>query len=131
MTLSVEELMLKEDQIPLARPDDRVADILDELTNKKCGALLVADHKGELLGIFTDGDLRRALQREGSDVLNRPLRSMMTPSVIQIQRGKLAWEALKIMQKDPKKFVMVLPVVEEGKVAGILRMHDIIQAGIS
>lgn len=131
MTITVDELMFKEDQIPLAKPQDRLLDMLVELTNKKCGALLVADEKKKLLGIFTDGDLRRALQSQGPDVLQRPLKDLMTGSALKIDRGKLAWEALQIMQKDPKKFVMILPVVEEGAIVGILRMHDIVQAGIS
>jgi signal-transduction protein with cAMP-binding, CBS, and nucleotidyltransferase domain len=55
----------------------------------------------------------------------------MTPSALSVQRTALAWEAVKLMQKDPKKFVMVLPVLEERKVVGILRMHDLVQAGIA
>ncbi len=131
MSVTVEELMYKDSHIPLANPSDPLIDVLVELTNKKCGALLVADEQKNFHGIFTDGDLRRALQSQGSDVLHKPIKELMTPSPITIQKDKLAWDALKIMQKDPKKFVMVLPVLEDGKVAGILRMHDIIQAGIS
>ncbi|MBS0603410.1 MAG: KpsF/GutQ family sugar-phosphate isomerase [Verrucomicrobia bacterium] len=131
MTITVEELMFKDNHVPLAAPSDRLLDVLVELTNKKCGALLVTDDERNLLGIFTDGDLRRALQTQGPDVLQKPIRELMTPSALRIERDKLAWEALKIMQRDPKKFVMVLPVVEQGKVAGILRMHDIVQAGIT
>lgn len=131
MTVTIEELMHTGEQIPLARPADRLIDLLVELTNKKCGALLVADEKNHFLGIFTDGDLRRTLQSQGSDVLQRPIRELMTPHALTIEKDRLAWEALQIMQKDPKKYVMVLPVLDKGKVAGILRMHDIVQAGIS
>ncbi len=131
MTITVDDLMFKDHHIPLVKPEDRLLDVLVELTNKKCGALLVADEAKTLLGIFTDGDLRRALQLKGSDVLQKNLQELMTPSALWIERGTLAWEALKIMQKDPKKFVMILPVVEQGKVVGILRMHDIVQAGIT
>lgn len=131
MSVTVEELMHKEDQIPLGKPTDRLIDLLVELTNKKCGALLVADEERNFLGIFTDGDLRRALQSQGSDVLQLPIAELMTPTAVAIEKDKLAWEALKIMQTNPKQFVMVLPVLDQGKVAGILRMHDIIQAGVS
>ncbi len=130
MSVTIDELMCKGSHIPLVRPEDKLIDLLVELTNKKCGALLVADEKN-LLGIFTDGDLRRALQSQGSAVLAEPIKDLMTPAALTIESTKLAWDALKIMQKDPKRFVMVLPVVEQGKVVGILRMHDIIQAGIS
>jgi len=131
MTLTVEALMYKGEQIPLAGPGDLLRDVLDELTSKKCGALLVADAQKNLLGIFTDGDLRRGLQQQGSDFLHKPICELMTGAAMRIESDQLAWDALKIMQSDPKKFVMVLPVVKEGKIVGILRMHDIIQAGIS
>ncbi len=131
MSVTVNELMRKEEHIPLAKPTDSLINVLVELSNKKCGALLIADDEKNFLGIFTDGDLRRALQREGSDVLQKPIEDLMTKSTLKVDKESLAWDALKIMQKDPKKFVTVLPVVEDGKVTGILRMHDIIEAGIS
>jgi arabinose-5-phosphate isomerase len=131
MLVTVEELMYKDSHIPLANPDDHLVDVLVELTNKKCGALLISDEQKNFLGIFTDGDLRRALQSQGSDVLQKPIRELMTPTVLTIEQDKLAWDALKIMQRDPKQFVMVLPVLDKSKVVGILRMHDIVQAGIS
>lgn len=131
MTVTVDELMHKDHHIPLAKPADLLIDLLVELSNKKCGALLIADQEKNFLGIFTDGDLRRALQNHGPDVLHKPIETLMTPCALTTSREVLAWEALKIMQKDPKKFVMVLPVLEQGKVAGLLHMHAIVQAGIS
>ncbi len=130
MSITVEQLMHKEPHLPLAHPSDRLIDVLVELTNKKCGALLIADEKRHCHGIFTDGDLRRALQAHGSCVLDKQMAELMTPALLSIEKDALAWDALKIMQKNPKKFVMVLPVLENGKIAGILRMHDIIQAGV-
>jgi arabinose-5-phosphate isomerase len=131
MSVTVEELMYKDNHVPLANPVDRLIDVLVELTNKKCGALLIADEQKNFLGIFTDGDLRRALQSQGADVLQKSMKELMTPSALTIEKDKLAWDALKIMQRDPQKFVMTLPVVDHGKVSGILRMHDIVQAGVS
>lgn len=131
MSLTVEELMFKDEHVPLARPTDRLLDVLVELSNKKCGALLIADEERNFLGIFTDGDLRRALQNQGPQVLERRMQEVMTSRALSVEKHALAWEALKLMQRDPKKFVMMLPVVEKGKVVGILRMHDLVQAGIS
>ena len=130
MTISVEDLMHKGESIPRAAPTDRLVDAITELSNKKLGALLITDEQENFLGIFTDGDLRRALQTQGSSVLEKPLKDLMTVSALFIESQMLAWEALKIMQKDPKKFVMVLPVLEGKKVVGVLRMHDIVQSGI-
>ncbi len=129
MTLTVDDVMLHD--LPLAKPEDKLVDVLVELSNKKCGAILVVAPERHLLGIFTDGDLRRALQTHGSDVLQKSLDSLMTYTPFSVSRDMLAWDALKIMQKNPKKFVMILPVLENKQVVGILRMHDIIQAGIS
>ncbi len=130
-SLTVDDLMFKGEAIPLVTPERRLIDVLVELSNKKCGALLVAQPDKTFLGIFTDGDLRRSLQTRGEEVLLRTMGELMTPTALSIERGALAWEALKIMQKDPKKFVTVLPVLDAGKVTGILRMHCIIQAGLS
>ena len=131
MTLKVEDVMLYGSHIPVCRPQDRLMDVLVELSNKKCGALLVADEKQFFLGIFTDGDLRRALQSQGSSVLEAKMEALMTATAISIPGDMLAWEALKTMQKNPKKWVMVVPVLKERKVVGILRMHDIIQSGVA
>ena len=131
ISITVEELMFKEGHVPLAGPDDRLIDVLVELSNKKCGALLIVDQQKNFLGIFTDGDLRRSLQNQGPNVLEKRMQDLMTAKALTIDKSMLAWDAMKIMQRDPKKFVMMLPVVDRGKVVGILRMHDLVQAGIS
>jgi arabinose-5-phosphate isomerase len=129
MTLTVEEIMQKE--VPFAKPDDALSTMLTEFTNKRLGAIAIVDPEQNLLGIFTDGDLRRALQTFGSDILHKSMHHLMTCMPLSISKEMLAWDALKFMQKDPKKFVMILPVVDGQKVVGMLRMHDIVQAGIA
>jgi arabinose-5-phosphate isomerase len=131
MTLKVEDVMIKGDQIPLCSPQDHLSEALIELSNKKCGCVLIVDPKGRLLGIFTDGDLRRALQSQGSKVLDKTMDELMTSSTIFVDKEDLVWDVLKMMQKDPKKWVMMCPVIENGIVAGVIRMHDIIQSGLS
>lgn len=130
MTVLVDELM-HQGGLPLAYPGDRLADVIEELSSKKMGALLIVSEDRGLQGIFTDGDLRRSLQRLGASALEKRVSELMTPTSLFIEKGKLAWEALQLMQQDPKKLVTVLPVLEKGKVIGVLRMHDIVQAGIS
>jgi len=131
MTLKVEDVMLHGTHIPVCRPKDRLMDVLVELSNKKCGALLIVDEEHSFLGIFTDGDLRRALQSQGSSVLEKKMEALMTAAAVSIPSDTLAWDALKTMQKDPKKWVMVVPVLKKRKVVGVLRMHDIIQSGVA
>lgn len=131
ITLRVEDIMMQGEQLPLCSPDDRLVDMLVELSNKKCGCLVVVDEKKHLKGIFTDGDLRRALQNHGSSVLEKKIGALMTASAICIPRNILAWEAMQVMQKDPKRWVMVVPVLDDKQVVGVVRMHDIVQAGLS
>jgi len=130
-TMTVDDIMIHGNGIPLCKPEDKLVDVLVELSNKKCGCLLVTDDSLNLKGIFTDGDLRRSLQALSSNVLDRTLSEVMTCSALSVQKGTLAWDAMKLMQRDPKKWIMVLPVVENQKVVGILRMHDIIHSGIT
>lgn len=131
MTLTVGDVMVKGDHIPICHLEDRLVDVLVELSNKKCGCLLVVDNQKNFLGIFTDGDLRRSLQALGSKVLEHQMGSLMTISAYSTAPDVLAWDAMTMMQKDPKRWIMVLPVLEGRKVVGIIRMHDIIQTGLS
>lgn len=131
MNLTVGDIMIKGDHVPICHIEDRLVDVLVELSNKKCGCLLVVDNQKNFLGIFTDGDLRRSLQAIGSKVLEHQMGSLMTVSAYWTDKETLAWDAMKVMQKDPKRWIMVLPVLEGRKVVGIIRMHDIIQSGLS
>lgn len=131
MNLFVKDLMLAEENLPLCYAEDKLADVLVELTKKRCGTLIVVKKDNTLAGIFTDGDLRRALQNHGEDILSQSVGDLMTESAIAVESKALAIDALKTMQTDINKWVMVTPVLESGKVVGLLRMHDIIQAGLS
>jgi len=130
ITVKVSDLMLKDDALPLCAPKDVLVDVLVELSDKKCGCLLVVDVEKRLLGIFTDGDLRRSLQTYGSDALQKMVQDLMTPSPRFLGPDVLAWDAMRFMEIDQKHPIMVLPVLEEGKVVGLIKMHDIVQAGV-
>jgi arabinose-5-phosphate isomerase len=131
ITLKVKDIMLTRERIPLCSPDDRLGDILVELSNKRCGCILVVDENGTLLGIFTDGDLRRTLQKKGGQVLEARMQEVMNPHPSSIDPDVLAWEALKRMEADSQQRIMMLPVVDsEFKLIGLLHLHDIIQKGL-
>jgi arabinose-5-phosphate isomerase len=131
MSTTVDMLMFQGDKVPLATRDRILSEVLDELTEKKCGCLVIVDENQALLGILTDGDLRRALQAHGPSVLQKSIHELMTYTAISIPQETLAWEALKVMQKDPRRWISVLPVLDrDRKVIGLIRMHDIIQSGI-
>lgn len=131
MTLKVKDLMMTGADIPLCSPDQKLVEVLVDLSSKKCGCLIVAGVQKDLLGIFTDGDLRRGLQRDAAQILEKKMGDLMTKNPISVTQNMLARDAIKIMQKDSHPWVMVAPVIdEEGNVVGIIRMHDIIHAGV-
>jgi arabinose-5-phosphate isomerase len=127
ITLKVSDLMLKGKAIPICQPGDPLIQVLHELSSKCCGCLLVVDGEQHLQGIFTDGDLRRAIESKGPDALQMPLVSLMTRSPKMISADCLVMQAMQRMEEDPAHPVTVLPVVENHKVLGLLRMHDILQ----
>lgn len=129
-TLKVSDLMVKGKEIPICREKDRFIDILHELTGKRCGCILIADADQGVQGIFTDGDLRRAIQTNGEKALQMPMEVLMTGSPRTIDPGQYAIVALRRMEEDPSRLITVLPVLEGGKIAGLLRMHDILQSGL-
>lgn len=130
ITMTVEDLMLEGEGLPVCQRTDRLRDAIVTLTDKKCGCLLVIDERGRLLGIFTDGDLRRSLQKDPASMLEKTMEELMTPSCIATEKGKKALEVLKLMQKDKKKWVHVMPVTDQDRLIGLIRMHDLVQAGI-
>lgn len=128
--LKVSDLMLRGTALPLCKPKDKLVDTLVELSNKKCGCILVVDDDNHMLGIFTDGDLRRALQKNGSKCLDQPMEELMITSPRSIRPDQLAWDAMKVMENDPKHPITVLPVIDNGKAVGLIKLHDIVQSGL-
>lgn len=130
-TLRVRDLMLDKELTPICLAEHLLEEVLIDFTNKRCGCLIVIDDRKHLKGIFTDGDLRRALQNKGEGVLKEKLGELMTHAPKSIDAHALAWDAMKLMESDQKKPVMVLPVLgTHEEVVGIIKMHDIIQAGL-
>ncbi len=131
MTLKVKDLMLKGGKVPLCKSHDKLREVLVELSNKRCGCVLIVDEALKLIGIFTDGDLRRTLQRKGGSILEASMEEIMTVSPRSIGPDILAWEAMKEMEADRQKRIMVLPVVDSSKtLLGLLHMHDLVQSGL-
>jgi len=130
MTLKVKDLMLRGERLPVCSPQDRVMDILVDLSNKQCGCMLILDEDQRLKGIFTDGDLRRLIQEHGDNALSQSIKTGMSTSPKWTTEEQLAFDAMKLMESDLKCPVMVLPVIDDHRVVGIIRMHDILQSGV-
>jgi arabinose-5-phosphate isomerase len=126
LSLAIREVMLTGDRIPRSRPEEPLARAIKEMGAKNLGTTLVVDHGDILIGIITDGDLRRALAKSGQ-VLDRPVKEVMTRQPQAVGPETLASQALELMEQ---KAIMVLPVVDqEGKVQGIVHLHDLLGRG--
>lgn len=130
-SLKVKDIMLTGANIPTCQPEDKLVDSLVELSNKRCGCILVINSECKLQGIFTDGDLRRALQKQGPVALDSIMSQVMTLAPQCIGPEARAWEAMKRMEAHPLYEITVLPVIEDDKkLVGLIKLHDIIQSGL-
>ena len=127
LLLLTDDVMHTGDQIPRSAPDDLLKDALLEMSRKGLGTTVVVDGDDRVLGVFTDGDLRRALDRQ-VDVHAARVAEVMTRHCKTIAPGTLAAEALQRMQQYK---INALPVVNSaGKLTGVLNMHDLLRAGV-
>lgn len=126
----VEELMLDVTQVPFCYKNQSVKEILIELTEKGCGCVLVKQDDERLMGLFTDGDLRRSLQKLGTSALECKIEELMNKDPIASSKEETILEAKKKMQIEPGRFINILPVLQNQKVVGLLRLHDILKAGL-
>lgn len=128
LLLRVSDLMGKGGDMPVTRDDALIRDALFDITSKGYGATVVVDGGGRLAGIFTDGDLRRFMERRGPQSFDMPVSSAMTVNPRTIAADKLAQEALRLIEKHE---ISVLVVTEDEKPIGILHLHDILKAGVA
>ena len=122
----VADLMHKGDEMPLVHEDTPMQDALLVMTSKMLGCVGVIDKEGNLVGIFTDGDLRRCL---GPDILTKTAQDVMTRNPKTISADVLAVEALNTMNTTGKGITQLF-VLQEGKPIGIIHMHDCLRAGV-
>ncbi len=127
LLLLVDDIMHAGERMPMVQPDTRLRDALLEMSHKGLGLTGIQGADGSLAGIFTDGDLRRALDH-GVDIHQSPISEVMTPRCKTVQRGALAAQALKIMEDT--KISGLFVVDEEGRPVGALNMHDLLRAGV-
>ncbi|CAH2798484.1 MAG: D-arabinose-5-phosphate isomerase (EC [uncultured Paraburkholderia sp.] len=116
------DVMRTGEQVPKVTPEATVRDALFQLTAKRMGMTAIVDHEDRVTGIFTDGDLRRVLERAG-DFRELSIDSVMTPSPRTIGPDQLAVEAVELMERH--RINQMLVVNEAGKLIGALNMHDL------
>lgn len=127
LLLKVEDVMHTGDRIPVVREDTLMREALLEMSRKGLGMTAIVDSEERLIGIFTDGDLRRTLDRN-IDVHTTPVAEVMTRNCKSIKRDILAAEALNIMEE--RKINALIVTDSEKRLVGALNMHDLLRAGV-
>jgi len=119
----VEHVMHVGDRAPTVGPHAPMPEVIYEMSRKGLGHTAVVANGGRLLGIISDGDLRRVLEREGSRALSMTAQDCMTPSPVTIHRQELATKALSLM--EGRKITSLLVVDEGDKLEGVVHIHDL------
>lgn len=127
LLLTVDDVMHSDERLPTVPVSATLAEALLEMTRKGLGMTTVLDESGLLAGIFTDGDLRRMLDR-GIDVRQASIAEVMSRNPITIASGHLAAEALKIMES--RKINGLVVCNQQHQPLGALNMHDLLRAGV-
>ena len=128
LLLLADDLVHTGEHIPQNTPDDFLPQALLEMTRKGLGMTVITDQENRVVGVFTDGDLRRTLDRR-IDIHDVPIHEVMTRGCKTIRPGLLAAEALHLMETHK---ITALPMVDaERRLLGVLHMHAILQAGVA
>lgn len=129
LLLHVKHLMHTGDELPKVSPKTPMNQVLYEISNKRLGLTTIVDEQDHLLGIFTDGDLRRLIDKQQGFDVNLPVSEVMTKKPSTISQEARAVEALQ--QLNQKKISQFVVVDDQNKVIGVISMHDLIQAGVN
>ncbi|MDC4442214.1 KpsF/GutQ family sugar-phosphate isomerase [Acinetobacter baumannii] len=129
LLLHVKHLMHTGGELPKVSPETPMNQVLYEISNKRLGLTTIVDEQDHLLGIFTDGDLRRLIDKQQGFDVNLPVSEVMTKKPSTISQEARAVEALQ--QLNQKKISQFVVVDDQNKVIGVISMHDLIQAGVN
>lgn len=136
LTLRVADLMHQGEANPTAGPDATWLDVVSVLCTFSLGAVNIVDKQGRLLGLVTDGDIRRTVQAQGArpetDLKKLQAEQFMTKAPMSVPPHCLAYDALQLMENRPSQ-ISVLPVVEpkSRRCLGLLRLHDLVRSRLA
>lgn len=131
LLLKVKDIMYKGENNPFILENSTIKDAIFVMSSKGLGAVSIIDADAKLLGILTDGDLRRSIEKNlSNDIFDIKVLDFMNKNPYVINENKLAVDAFLLMENSQKK-LLVLPVInDKGELTGMIRLHDIIKAGI-
>jgi len=128
LLLKVADLMRSGDAIPRVEPDTTLSEALLEISNKGLGMTTVLDKQGQLVGIFTDGDLRRTLKAR-IDINETPMGQLMSSGTKTVTSDMLAAEAMRVMEENEISSLVV--VDGDKRVAGVIHLMHLLHAGLA
>jgi len=129
LIMTVTDVMLRGDDNPLINMSDGVKDCILKISEKQAGAVSVIDDKGKLMGVVTDYDIRRHLEKE-ENIFSMAITGIMNNSPVFVYEDEKAFSALKTMQEREKP-ITVLPVLNrKNVVVGMLRLQDLVKEGL-
>ena len=121
--MRVSDLMHTGDAIPRVAPSTLMKEVLFEMTRKRLGLTTVVEADGTLLGVISDGDLRRQMERHGYALLDRSAAECMTRSPALVGRRELATRALDLLES--RRITALLVTDDKGRIEGVLHLHDL------
>ncbi len=127
LLLQIDDVMQTGEAIARVNPSTTIGDALIEITRKRLGMTAIVDAADHIIGIYTDGDLRRSLA-QAIDLHTTPIQDHMTTDCKTVQRGLLAAEALQLMQSH--KITTLLVTDNQQHLIGVLHLHDLLRAGV-
>lgn len=131
LTLKVRDLMHSGAENPVLSPRASWLDILGAITKGGLGAVNIIDEQGKLVGLITDGDLRRWMQKiEPGEFVQLRAGKIMTADPVVVQPNELAYDALKLMENRPSQISVLSVVDAHHSCVGLLRLHDVVQCGL-
>ncbi len=129
LLLRVEELMHSGEAFPRVSEKTLMKDVIFEITSKRLGVTGVCNEEGDLVGVVTDGDLRRALEKY-ADLLQRTASEVMTRNPKRIEKDGLAAKAVQMMEEYSITSLFVFNQVGDRTPVGIIHLHDLLKAGV-
>jgi len=129
LTMRVSDVMLKGSNNPVINITESVKNCISEISSKLAGAVSVVDNDRKILGLVTDYDIRRHIEKE-ENIFAMEIKDIMNPDPIFVYEDEKAFSALKIMQEREKPITILSVLDRNNIVVGMLRMHDLVKEGL-
>lgn len=126
--IRVSDLMHRGDEVPIVSPNTTITQAVVEISSKRLGIAVITDDEWKILGIITDGDLRRGIEKWGKDFFDMSAGEVMTRSPKTISEDELAVKALAVMERH--SITTLLVPDQNNCIKGVIHLHDILKQGI-